>query len=101
MDTPAPTPNSTPNSTPNLTPNLTPEPTPEPNGEPSQKLIRKITRLAAVGFLAIGVLVLVTGGDIILGAAFTLIGLAELVLFPHILEKIITTKLNQRNDKGE
>lgn len=68
--------------------------------EETQKIIRKITRLAAIGFLVIGLLVLVTGGGIILGSVLVLIGLTDIVLVPHFLEKMITAKFIQRNNKG-
>lgn len=67
----------------------------------TQKLVRRITRLAGVGFLSGGLLILLMGGDIILGSALTIVGLTDIVLVPHILETIMIAKLKQRNDKGQ
>ncbi len=74
---------------------------PDPKNLETQKLIHRITRLAGIGFLAVGLLILFMGGDIILGSILTIIGLTDIVLIPHIIETIITAKLKQRNDKGQ
>ncbi len=70
-----------------------------PSNEDTQKLVKKITRFAGFGFLAVGLIVLVTGGDLILGGALTIIGITDLVVLPDILEKIIRTKMEEKNDK--
>jgi hypothetical protein len=67
----------------------------------TQKLIHRITRLAGVGFLGGGILILVMGGDMILGSALTIVGLTDIVLIPRIIEKMMIAKLKQRNDKGQ
>ncbi|HAJ89810.1 MAG TPA: hypothetical protein DCM27_02160 [Rhodospirillaceae bacterium] len=73
---------------------------PDPQNDQIQKLIRKITRLAAVGFLVSGLFILVMGHNIILGAILALIGLTDLVFIPRILETIIMAQFKHRNDKG-
>lgn len=82
------------------TPNSEPASELDPQDETTQKLIRKITRGAAIVFLIGGILLLALGENMILGAALTLIGLTDIVFVPRILETIITAKLKQRNDKG-
>lgn len=74
---------------------------PDPKAAETQKLIHRVTRLAGVGFLAVGILILATGGDIILGSVLTIIGLTDIVLTPHIIEKVMIAKLKQRNDEGQ
>lgn len=76
-------------------PDITPTPSLTP--DESQKLIHKILRFSGIGFLALGIIVLLTGGGIILGSALTLIGITDLILMPHIIETIILAKLKQRN----
>ena len=78
-------------------PDLTPTPPLTP--DESQKLIHKILRFSGIGFLAMGILVLLTGGGIILGSVLTLIGITDLVLVPHIIETIILAKLKQKNNE--
>lgn len=72
---------------------------PDPKVEETQKLVRRITRLAGLAFLLSGLVVLFVGGDMILGSVLTLIGVTDIVLVPHFLEKMMLAKLNQRNRK--
>ncbi|OFW88802.1 MAG: hypothetical protein A3J37_00475 [Alphaproteobacteria bacterium RIFCSPHIGHO2_12_FULL_45_9] len=74
---------------------------PDPKIAETQKLIHRVTRLAGVGFLGVGILILATGGDIILGSVLTIIGLTDIVLVPRIIEKMMIAKLKQRNDEGQ
>lgn len=74
---------------------------PDPKIVENQKIIHRVTRLAGVGFLGVGILILATGGDIILGSVLTIIGLTDIVLIPHIIEKVMIAKLKQRNDEGQ
>lgn len=69
--------------------------------EESRKLIHRVTRIAGFGFLVGGIIVLATGGDIILGSVLTIVGLTDVVLVPHIIETVMVAKLNRRNDKEE
>ena len=77
------------------------EPTPQSAQQQAeaQKLIQRITRLAGFAFFAIGVVTLLMGGDIILGSVLTIIGLTDIVLVPHIIEKVIAAKLKQRQEQ--
>ena len=78
---------------------------PDPKMEETQKLVHRITRLAGVAFLAFGAIILLMGGDIILGSVLVIIGITDIVLVPHIIESVIMEKLkqrnNQRNNKAE
>ena len=67
----------------------------------NQKIIHRVTRLAGLGLFAAGVLILVMGGDVILGSVLTIIGLTDMVLMPQIIEKVMIAKLKQRHDKGQ
>lgn len=75
----------------------------KPDQQPleNQKLIGRITRIAGAMFLVVGILVMVMGGDMILGSVLALVGLTDLVLMPRIIETIITEKLKQRQNNQE
>jgi hypothetical protein len=70
-----------------------------PSNEETQKLVKKITRFAGLGFLLAGLIVLMTDGDLILGGTLTIIGITDLVILPDILEKIIHAKMKEKNDR--